>query len=195
MSLRRALFIAVCMFPIVAGPAAAQAPWPDAQQSQPPQQQPAPWPSAPAQQAPAAVSPWTQQPQQEPPCIREFGVLREEAQKRAKAIQVASERKVSPREACNLFNAFSAVELKMVKYAADNQASCGIPPQVITQLKQSHARTTDMQTKVCRVAAAPPKPAGPSLSDALTAPVPSSSNIKTGRGTFDTLTGTPLGPK
>jgi hypothetical protein len=31
------------------------------------------------------------------------------------------------------------------------------------------------------------------LSDALSSPVPDSNNIKTGRGTFDTLTGSPLG--
>jgi hypothetical protein len=43
------------------------------------------------------------------------------------------------------------------------------------------------------MAAQPQRPAGPSLSDALGGPIPDSSNIKTGRGTFDTLTGTPLG--
>ena len=186
MTLRRAVLIAACVFPVAIGPAAAQAPWPDAQQ---PQQQ-APWPAAPPQQAPAAASPWVQQ---EPPCVKQFGVLRDEAQKRARAIQSASERKVPPREACNLFNAFSAAESKMIKYATDNQTSCGIPPQIIAQLKQSHVRTADLQTKVCRAAAAPQRPAGPSLSDALTAPVTSSGNITTGRGTFDTLTGTPLG--
>jgi hypothetical protein len=41
--------------------------------------------------------------------------------------------------------------------------------------------------------APPPRPAGPSLSDALTSPVPDANNIKTGRGTFDTLTGSPIG--
>ena len=203
MTLRRAVLIAACVFPVAIGivviglvaigPAAAQAPWPDAQQPQQPQQQ-APWPAAPPQQAPqAAASPWNVQPQQEPPCVKQFGVLRDEAQKRARAIQSASERKVPPREACNLFNAFSAAEAKMIKYATDNQTSCGIPPQILAQWKQSHVRTADLQTTVCRAAAAPQRPAGPSLSDALTAPVTSSGNIKTGRGTFDTLTGTPLG--
>ena len=38
----------------------------------------------------------------------------------------------------------------------------------------------------------PPKPAGPTLSDVLSAPVPDSRNVKTGRGTFDTLSGSPL---
>ena len=62
-------------------------------------------------------------------------------------------------------------------------------------MKQSHAKTVEMRTKVCQAAAAPARPVGPTLSDALTAPVTDSNNIQTGRGTFDTLTGTPLGGK
>jgi hypothetical protein len=196
MNLRRAVFIAACMFAIAAGPAAAQfqpppqqqpgaaqSPWPD----QRPQQ--SPWPQ---QQAPtAAQSPWTQQ--QEPPCLKDFAKLRDEAQKRAGLIRNASERKASAKEACALFNAFSAAELKMIKFATDNAATCGIPPQVLTQMKQGHAKTGEIRVKVCQAAAAPMQQAAPSLSDALAAPVTDSNNIKTGRGTFDTLTGTPLG--
>jgi hypothetical protein len=210
MNLRRAVFIAACMFAVAAGPAAAQfqpppqqqpaaaqSPWPD-QQPQQPQQ--SPWPDQqpqqsqwPQQQAPAAAqSPWTQQ-QQEPPCLKDFAKLRDEAQRRAGLIRTASERKASAKEACALFNAFSAAELKMIKYATDNAATCGIPPQVVTQMKQGHAKTGEIRTKVCQAAAAPLQQAAPSLSDALAAPVTDSNNIKTGRGTFDTLTGTPLG--
>jgi hypothetical protein len=196
MNLRRAVFIAACMFPIAAGPAAAQfqpppqqqpgaapPPWPDQQ----PQQ--SPWPQ---QQAPAAAqSPWTQQ--QEPPGLKDFAKLRDEAQKRAGLIRTASDRKASAKEACALFNAFSAAELKLIKYATDNAASCGIPQQVVTQMKQGHAKTGEIRSKVCKAAAAPLQQAAPSLSDALAGPVTDSNNIKTGRGTFDTLTGTPLG--
>ena len=134
-------------------------------------------------------------PQQEPPCVRDFGVLRDDASKKAAAIRAANVRKVPVQEACQLFNAFSAAEAKMMKYAEDNMVWCGIPRQVIDSMKQSHTKTTEIRTKVCQAAAAPPRPAGPSLSDALSAPVTDSSNIKTGRGTFDTLTGTPLGGK
>src|ERR1700688_3492328 len=99
MDLRRAALIAACMFVVTAGPAAAQAPWPQ-------QQQPAaaPWPQQ--QQQQAATSPWSAQPQQMPPCVQEFTKLRDEAQKRANAIRTASERKATPQEACGLFNAF-----------------------------------------------------------------------------------------
>ena len=133
--------------------------------------------------------------QEEPPCLKDFSKLRDDTQIKGKAIQAASARKASPREACGLFNAFVASEDKLIKFATENSVWCGIPPQVLTQMKQGHAKATEIRTKVCHAAAAPPGPAAPSLSDALTAPIPDPNNIKTGRGTFDTLTGTPLGSK
>jgi hypothetical protein len=136
-----------------------------------------------------------QPPQQEAPCIKDFTKLREDAAKKASAIRAASERHADAREACKLLSAFSAAEAKMVKYTNDNAVWCGIPPNVIASIKQAHVKTVEMRTKVCRVAAAPPRPVGPSLSDTLTAPVTDSNNIRTGGGTFDTLTGTPLGGK
>jgi hypothetical protein len=134
-------------------------------------------------------------PQQEPPCVKEFMRLRDDAGKKAEAIRAANERKAPAPEACGLFNAFSAAEAKMAKYAEDNSVWCGIPPQIIANIKQAHTKTVEIRTRVCQAAAAPQRPAGPSLSDALTAPVTDSKNIKTGRGTFDTLTGNPLGNK
>jgi hypothetical protein len=167
MKLRRAAFIAVFASVVTAAavPAAAQF-------------QPAP------------------QGQQPPPCVKEFLRLRGVAEKKAAAIRAASERKAPPQEACKLFNSFSAAEANMLKYATDNSVWCGIPAQVLSGIKHSHAKTTEMRTRICRIAAAgPPRPAGPSLSDALSGDIPDSSNIKTGHGTFDTLTGTPLGSK
>ncbi|MSP31988.1 MAG: hypothetical protein EXR03_04085 [Pseudolabrys sp.] len=170
MNLRHATFITAFMLPIAAGPASAQ--------FQPPPQQP------------------QGQAQQPPPCLQEFIKLRDDAQKRAAAIQAASQRKATPKETCALFNAFSASEVKLIKYANDNSTWCGIPPEVAENLKKGHARTAEMRSKICQAAAAgPARPAAPSLSDALNAPIADSSNIKTGRGTFDTLTGTPLGAK
>jgi hypothetical protein len=134
-------------------------------------------------------------PQQEPPCVRDFGKLRDEAEKKAAAIRTAGDRKATPKEACQLFNAFIAAQSKMLKYATDNAAWCGIPNQITANIKEGIAKTSEVRTKVCQAAAAPPRPTGPSLSDALSGPVPDSNNIKTGRGTFDTLTGNPLEKK
>jgi len=130
--------------------------------------------------------------QQPPPCVQEFFKLREEAEKKGLAIKAANERKASPKEACQLFGAFIAAQTKMLKYATDNTVWCGIPPQIIDNIKQSVTKISEVRTRVCQAAAAPQQ-TGPSLSDALSSPVPDSKNIKTGRGTFDTLTGSPIG--
>jgi hypothetical protein len=207
MNSRRALFIAACLFSFTEGLFATG---PAAAQFQP--QQPAaasPWGQQPQQ--PAAASPWDQQPQQGlqgPPqggpsqqqqenCMQDFGKLRDEAQKRALAIRAASARKASAKEACGLFNAFSDAELKMIKYSIDNTTRCGIPAELVKNLKQGHVKSSEIRTRVCQVAATPTPSAGPSLSDALSTPIPDASNIKSGRGngTYDTLTGTPLGSK
>lgn len=132
-------------------------------------------------------------PQQEPPCLKDFSKLRDDAEKKASAIRAAGERKAQPREACQLFTAFVAAQSKMVKFATDNSVWCGIPNQILANLKDGLAKTSEVRTKVCQAAAAPPRPSGPSLSDALSSPVPDSNNVKTGRGTFDTLTGNALG--
>jgi hypothetical protein len=192
-----------------AQPEAAQSPWPQAQQPQAAAQ--SPWPQAqpqvaqpawaPPQQPPQQQSgpdPWSAKPQQEqmPPCLAEFVKLRAEVEKRGGMIKAAGERKEkpSPKEACGLFNAFTAAEAKMIKYAVGPGTACGIPAQVVDNMKQAHAKSSEIRGRVCQVAAAgPPRPAAPNLSDALSAPVPNSNNIKTGRGTFDTLTGSPLG--
>ena len=106
-------------------------------------------------------------PQQTPPCVQEFFKLRDEAEKRAAAIKAANERKASPKEACQLFTALATSQSKMLKFATENSPWCGIPPQVIEQIKQGTAKVAEIRTKVCQVAAAPPRRSGPSLSDAL----------------------------
>jgi hypothetical protein len=80
----------------------------------------------------------------------------------------------------------------MLKYTNENGVWCGIPKQVADQIKLAVTKVSEIRTKVCQ-AAANPAVRPPSLSDALSSPVPDSNNIKTGRGTFDTLTGSPLG--
>jgi hypothetical protein len=168
MTLRRAVHVAACALSVVAAmPAAAQ--------FQPFQ--------APPQQ------------QQEPPCLKEFLKLRGDAEQKAGAIKAASDRKAPPAVACKLFRSFVAAESKMLKYASEHAAWCGIPDQIVDGIKKAHVRSTQLRNKICQVAAAPPRPPGPSLSDALGSRPPSSANIKSGHGTFDTLTGTPLGER
>ena len=213
---RKVLLLAACLASLASAALAQTAPDPFG--SPPPKQQgPDPF-AAPPQQArdpfgappprtgpdpfagPAApglgvapMMPPQQAQQQVPPCAAHFFKLRDDAQNKAKAIQKASERKAPPKEACHLFTVFSTAEAKMLKYAVDNKSSCGVPDEVIKQIKAGHERTNEIKTKVCQIAAAPPRPAGPTLSDTLGAPIPNANNIRSGGGTFDTLTGNPIG--
>jgi len=132
-------------------------------------------------------------PQQPPPCFNEFMPLRNEAEKRGTAIQAASKRKAPREEICGLFKHFAEAEAKYVKYAETNATWCGIPEQAVQQMKSNHSQTLKIRGQVCAAAAAPAKPRGPTLGDALgTTSVVTPSGTRTGRGTFDTLTGNPL---
>lgn len=198
MNLRRALFIAALVAPWAVWPAAAQTPFPPAGQTPFPPAGQTPFPS-PQKQLQTMPQQQFQQPQQqqEPTCIKQFVELRNDAASKAKKIEAASKAKQKPsvQVACRLFRSFSSAEAKLIKYAVENRTGCGIPEQVIDQMKKSHSRTNQTRSRVCQAAAAPARPRGPSLSDALGNDVPNASNIKRGHGTFDTLTGTPLGQR
>jgi hypothetical protein len=125
--------------------------------------------------------------------VQGFMALRNDAETKAQAVTAAQQRKAPLSEACKLLTAFAAAEEKMVKYAKENAGWCGIPPQVVQQISLGHARSKETRARVCQAAANPPRPPGPSLSEALGSGIPNANNIKTGRGTFDTLTGSPIG--
>jgi len=118
-----------------------------------------------------------------------FPSLREDVESGAATIRSASERKASREEVCPLFKAFAAKEEKLVKFLITNQKLCGVPPNIVTQVKQNHAKTIQIRNTVCSAA---PAAAGPSLSEALGAPVIADDTTVKGRGTFDTLTGNAL---
>jgi hypothetical protein len=140
---------------------------------------PAGFPSAGA--TPFSSAPFAAPPTQAGPsddCMKGFLPLREEAEKRGK-----------------LIGNFAAVETKMMKYVEVHMAKCGIPPQILDQLKNGHKGTETMQQKVCAAAEQMAKgPAGPSLSDVLgsATALPEASTSKKGGGTFDTLSGNAL---
>jgi hypothetical protein len=120
--------------------------------------------------------------------------LRDETQKNAAAIHAAGERKAQPPEVCKLFRTFIAAETRFMKAIGEHGPRCGVPPDVPNQMKAGHAKAQQVAKQVCDVAAQGPRPAGPSLSDALgtTPTLPSATAPKTGGGAFDTLTGNAL---
>ena len=143
--------------------------------------------------------PMSAAPQGGPPdsCMKEFVPLREEAERRGKMIKTASDRHATPDEACKLFAAFSAAEVKMIKYVEAHAAGCGIPAQIAEQLKTNHKSTEGVQAKVCKVAEQMKerqKQAAPQLSDVLgsSAALPEANTGKKGGSAFDTLTGNVL---
>jgi hypothetical protein len=129
-------------------------------------------------------------------CMKGFIPLREEAERRGKLIKVASDRKAPPEEACKVIGNFGQAEVKMIKYIEANSAKCGIPPQIVEQLKTSHKNTESMQQKVCGYAsqAAQQKAASaPSLSEVLgSSGAPEATTGRKGGSTFDTLNGNVL---
>ncbi|MFN5719036.1 MAG: hypothetical protein ACK463_31625, partial [Bradyrhizobium sp.] len=95
-------------------------------------------------------------------CMKDFVPLREETEKRGKAIKAASDRHASPQEACKLIGNYSQAEIRMIKYVDTNASKCGIPPQISDQLKTGHKNTEALLKKVCNVAEqAAAQPRGP----------------------------------
>jgi hypothetical protein len=119
----------------------------------------------------------------------EFPPIRDQAEKDGTAIKAASDRKAAREEICALFNKFVGSEGRMVKFLETNQKVCGVPPDAIKHVRGQHARSVQIRKQVC---SAGPGPSGPSLSDALGGPILPDEKPKPGRGTFDTLTGSPL---
>jgi hypothetical protein len=152
----------------------------------------------PAVGAPQAAPPGAAPPGagQEPPCFKEFLPLRDETQKRGLLIKAAQDRGSPTREEmCQLIKNLSVAEAKMVKFVTDNHISCGIPPEIVTQMKTGHGNTLKARQNVCSGAPAAAKaaPATPKLSDELgLRGIAGPSTDSGGTGTFDTLTGNPL---
>jgi hypothetical protein len=133
-------------------------------------------------------------PGQTPTCLQKFLPLRQDVEKRMATTQAAINRKAPATELCRLFTQFAEAETKMIKYVEDAGLWCGFPPDALPGMKANHAKALDYRKQACNAAAAgaQQRPAAPSLSDALTAPIPDASTTRTGRGTLDSLTGNPL---
>ena len=122
-----------------------------------------------------------------------FPAIREDTEKAAAAIKTAGNRKASREEVCPLFKTFAAHEAKLVAFLSTNQKLCGVPPNIVAQVKKNHANTIRIRNNVCS-AAPVAGAAGPTLSDALGGPVIADDQTAKlpNRGTFDTLTGNAL---
>jgi len=133
---------------------------------------------------------WAQQQPGGPQCS-DFSKFAAEAQKRSALVSAAMKAKADRKELCTLMTNFVAAETDVVKFLENNKVWCGVPDQVIAVSKANHEKSMKFRTMACSEEG--PRPKAPSLSDAIRAPsVDTAKNTKTGRGTFDTLTGNPL---
>lgn len=139
-------------------------------------------------------SPFGAPQQGPPPACQQLLATRDEAQKHGQALQAASQKKVEAQELCKLFKNFLASQGKMIKGLEEHGATCGAPPDILKQVKAGHSKASQVGKDVCDAAAQGPRPAAPSLGEALgaTPVVPDTSTVKKGQGTFDTLSGSPL---
>ena len=132
-------------------------------------------------------------PQGPPPKCQALLEIRDELQKHGEAIYTANQKKADVKVACGLFRKYIATEAKMIKMLEVDGPSCGVPPQVMQQVRGSHAKAQQIGKQVCDAAARGPAQAGPTLSDALgTSPSLPDTSQKKGAGTFETLTGNPF---
>jgi hypothetical protein len=175
--LRLALYLAACLAPgLVLGAFANASAW--AQFPPPPGMMPGGAPGAAPGGPPGGVQ------------CNDLVNLTAEAKKRSDLVGAAVKNKADRKELCTLMTNFVSAESKVMKFLEDNKVWCGVPDQVITASKAGHGRALKFRTAACEEG---PHPKAPSLSDAIKAPsVDSGTNTKTGRGTFDTLTGNPL---
>ncbi len=120
----------------------------------------------------------------------DFVNLTTEAKKRSDLVGAAVKNKAERKELCTLMTNFVTAESKVMKFLEDNKKWCGVPDQIIAASRAGHEKALKFRTAACEEG---PHPKTPTLSDAIKAPtVDSAKNTKTGRGTFDTLTGNPL---
>ena len=191
-------------WPSSAPQAQPQAPWPASAPQAQPQPQQAPWPASapPGQPMAAPAGPPMGGPMMGGPpsgvqqeCMTQFTTLRGEVEKRGMAAKAASEKQATREEMCKLVTVYGAAETKWIKFAVGNMSKCGIPKQIVDQLKSVHAKTAEGQKRLCAAGPAQAGPsAAPTLSDALgtaTLPTRETEKRKSG-GTLDTLTGNAL---
>jgi len=128
-----------------------------------------------------------------PPKCQALLAIRDDLQKHGAAIEAANQKKADVKIACNLFRNYLATEAKMLKMLINDGPSCGVPGEIVQQVRGSHAKASQIGKQVCDAAVRGPAQAGPTLSEALgTSPSLPDTTQKKGAGTFETLTGNPF---
>jgi hypothetical protein len=198
MLLRYAFLAAAALSVAGIAEAQAQSPFPPVGQERaspfpPVGQQASPFPPA---GATVFGAPSQQQPQQIPSCLKDFLPLREEMDKRFESVKNMMAKRPSASEACSVLTRFTQAEVVLLKFVEKNSPTCPFPPGLLDNIKASNAKSEGYKKQACTAAAQqqqrPARAAEPTLSDAFGAPPLNKETTRTGRGTFDSLSGNPL---
>lgn len=204
MPLRYAFLAAAALCVVGLAEAQAQSPFPPVGQQKaspfpPAGQEASPFPSpdtttvfgVPGQQAAPAQS------EQLPPCLKDFIPLREEVEKRFEVVKTTMAKKPTAAEACTILTRFTQAETALITFLDKNSSTCPFPPGLADNIKATHVKSDSFKKQACTAAAQQQqrvaRPAQPTLSDAFGSPAPNAANTRSGGGTFDTLSGSPLG--
>ena len=80
-------------------------------------------------------SPFGAPQQGPPPACQQLLSYRDATAKQGQALQAADQKKAEPAEICKLFKAFLGAETKMLKGLEELSSQCGVPADIIKQVK------------------------------------------------------------
>ena len=86
---------------------------------------------------------------QTPSCRLEFARLREDLQTKGRAAKAAGQRHVSRQQMCWYIMTYADSMAQWVRFAETGVQTCGIPIQIVNQLKQVHASTEQTKGNIC----------------------------------------------
>jgi hypothetical protein len=99
-----------------------------------------------------------------PPKCQALLAIRDELQRHWAAIEAERlNKKADVKVACRLFRNYAVTYFSMSKMLDSDGPSCGVPPQVLSQVRESHAKAQQMRKQVCDAAASGPSLLGPNL--------------------------------
>lgn len=103
------------------------------------------------------------------PCLTEFSRLRGEVEKKGTVAKAVSDRKGTREEMCSAVGGIHSAQVIWVKYAKDHAPQCGIPPDILKQLRMGQDNLAKLRKNICSggPASAGGAPPAPSLSEAL----------------------------
>jgi hypothetical protein len=100
---------------------------------------------------PAAAQSGGSAPQAPPPACQQLLNNRDEVGKHGQALQAAGQKKAPPDELCKLFKSFLTAESEMLKGLEEHSQTCGVPAEVLKQVKAGHSKAAQMGKQICEL--------------------------------------------